>query len=317
MSLINQTLSSVTVGNPVQFRNLVMYPLLGAASKPAAYLTLDEALAGGKCQVTGVSADGSVPELFFQNLGPDPILLLDGEELKGAKQNRVLNLSILIGGQIKIKIPVSCVEHGRWRQQSAQFHSPERVMYSRGRAAKMSSVSASIRDRGTRHSNQGEVWDLIAQKSARLNAHSDTGASEAIYEKHRATTDEYPRAIQPQPGQLGALFAINGEVVGMDLFDAAPTFNKVFGKLLTSYAIDAIDVDQEVTDAPPKGIVKQFLKHISAAKVESFKAVGEGHDIRLESAKVVGAGLQDGDRLVHLAVFQATQANGSPRFSRV
>ena len=317
MSLINETLGGVTVGNPVQFRNLVMYPLLGTVAKPAAYLTLEEALGAGKCKITEISDAGSVPELFFENLSPDKVLLLDGEELMGAKQNRVLNLSILIGGQIKIKIPVSCVEHGRWRHQSAQFHSPERVMYSRGRAAKMSSVSASIRDRGTRHSDQGEVWDLIAQKSARLNAHSDTGASEAIYEKHRASTQEYTQAIQPQPGQLGALFAINGEVVGMDLFDAAPTFNKVFGKLLTSYAIDAIDVDQEVTDAPPKGIVEQFLKHITAAKIESFNAVGEGHDIRLESAKVVGAGLQDGDRLVHLAAFQAAQVNGRRRFSRV
>lgn len=275
--------------------------------------TLDEALGSGKCRLTEVSESGSVPELFFENLTKDKVLLLDGEELHGAKQNRVLNLTLLIGGELKIKIPVSCVEQGRWNYKSANFSAGETMAYAELRAAKMSGVSASAR-RGTRSSDQREVWDRISEKSMRMNAQSSTGAAEAIFEKHRATTEEYRKAIQPQAGQLGALFAVNGAIIGLDLFDAEKTFGKVFNKLVTSYAIDAIDVDQEVTDAPPKAIVEQFLKHIAAAKVESFKSLGEGRDIRLESKEVIGAALQDGEQIVHLAAFRTPEAKARGRF---
>jgi hypothetical protein len=36
-----------------------------------------------------------VPQLLFINDAMRPVLLLDGEELVGAKQNRVLNLTVL------------------------------------------------------------------------------------------------------------------------------------------------------------------------------------------------------------------------------
>ena len=41
--------------------------------------------------ITEVSEGGSVPELRVVNKGDARILVLDGEELRGAKQNRVLN----------------------------------------------------------------------------------------------------------------------------------------------------------------------------------------------------------------------------------
>ncbi len=56
-----------------------------------------------------------MPELRFVNHCERPVLLLDGEELVGAKQNRILNLTVLVPAHQTIVIPVSCVEAGRWR----------------------------------------------------------------------------------------------------------------------------------------------------------------------------------------------------------
>ena len=39
-------------------------------------------------RITEVDDEGSVPELRVANLGDRPLLLLDGEQLVGAKQNR-------------------------------------------------------------------------------------------------------------------------------------------------------------------------------------------------------------------------------------
>src|SRR5687768_13832645 len=112
-TLITEILSSVTLGAPVTHANLTMIPLVGPASveREATYLTLDEALAPGaanadgnpralrelpRFEITEVSLQGSVPELRVINRGDTPVFILDGEELVGAKQNRVVNLSILV-----------------------------------------------------------------------------------------------------------------------------------------------------------------------------------------------------------------------------
>jgi hypothetical protein len=86
-------------------------------------------------RVTEVSREGSVPDLCLVNDADRPVLLLDGEELRGAKQNRVLNLTILAPARKTIVVPVSCVEQGRWAHRSAAFSSSDHVLYARSRAA--------------------------------------------------------------------------------------------------------------------------------------------------------------------------------------
>lgn len=46
--------------------------------------------------MTEVSEAGSVPSLRVVNKGERAVFLLDSEELVGAKQNRILNTSVLI-----------------------------------------------------------------------------------------------------------------------------------------------------------------------------------------------------------------------------
>jgi hypothetical protein len=86
-------------------------------------------------RVTEVSAIGGVPELKLINDADRPVLLLDGEELVGAKQNRILNVTVLAGAHSTIVIPVSCVEAGRWHHLSAEFAPSDRAHFATGRAA--------------------------------------------------------------------------------------------------------------------------------------------------------------------------------------
>ena len=86
---------------------------------------------------------GSVPELKVFNGLSQPVLLLDGEELIGAKQNRVLNLTIMVPADTEMMIPVSCVEAGRWQHISDGFVAADRTQFARGRAKKLSQVSRS------------------------------------------------------------------------------------------------------------------------------------------------------------------------------
>jgi len=108
--VVFEALRSVDLGPSRSFENLSILPLLRNEEWPPDYVTLDEALAGGSVAITELGDGGSVPELLVTNSGQMPVLLLDGEELVGAKQNRVLNLTILVAAQSTLTIPVSCVE---------------------------------------------------------------------------------------------------------------------------------------------------------------------------------------------------------------
>ena len=124
--------------------------LFGGAPSAATGSTL-LARAAGSARVTEVHEAGRVPELKFDNDGERPVLLLDGEELAGAKQNRVLNLTILAPPKRSIVIPVSCVEAGRWEGAASQalFRSSPQLMFHSARRAKTLSVSRAMATAGS------------------------------------------------------------------------------------------------------------------------------------------------------------------------
>ncbi len=307
MSVIIDTISHIRIGTPATFRNLTLFPLTDGKGMPADYLTLDEALAKKSARVTEVSEGGSVPELKFVNEAGQPVFLLDGEELVGAKQNRVLNLSILVPAGKTLVIPVSCVEQGRWHHRSREFSSTARAYYAEGRARKMSQVTYSMKSRGERRSDQGAVWSDLDDKFGRLAASSPTSAMSDIYEQYTAKLEDYVGSFAPAEGQVGMMFAIGGRIVGFDLFDCAETLRKLFPKLIRSYALDALDaslVKQTEAKAPSVADAMEFLNGITRARLETFPAIGEGEDIRLSSVGLTGAALAKKERVVHLSAFR-------------
>ncbi len=201
---IEGALSNVQLGAETTFGNMTIFPLLDGDNGSADYLTLDDAVARGLVQITEVSVQGSVPDLKLNNESDEPVLLLDGEELIGAKQNRILNLTILAPANRTIVIPVSCVEAGRWSPRSAQFTTSSQAHFARGRAKKMAQVSDSLRASGERRSDQQAVWEEIGAKAACLKVQSPTSAMLDIYETYTKRIDEYAGAFTAVDRQVGA-----------------------------------------------------------------------------------------------------------------
>ncbi len=300
---VSNGLSQIEIGAPQKYRNLSVFPLIAKDARSAAYITLDEALDRHVAMVTEVSEGGVVPELRFENKGVAPVLLVDGEELVGARQNRVLNLTILVGAHTELVIPVSCVEAGRWSYNSRHFGSAKRSLFAAARAAKMEQVSESLRDSGMRRSNQGAIWSDISAKAARFGARSATEAMSDIYVKASGGVDAYTAAIRGVPDQVGGVFAVNDQVFGVELFDSPDTYQKLATRLVGSYAVEALDQDRSDGGAVDAEAVSAFLGHIAAAATETFQAVGQGTDLRLRGTGIVGAGLLVDDQIIHLSAF--------------
>lgn len=317
MNLIVDTISNIKIGTPITFHNLTLFPLTDGGGSSVDYLTLDEAMAKKSAHVTEVSEGGSVPELKFVNESGQSVFLLDGEELIGAKQNRVLNLSILVPAGKTIIIPVSCVERGRWHHRSREFSSASRAQYAEGRARKMSQVTGSMKFRGAHSSDQSEVWKNLDDKFHRLAASSPTSAMSDIFEQYTARLAEYERSFAPAEGQVGMMFAIDGRIVGFDLFDYPETLRKLFPKLIRSYALDALDASLGKETGPkiPSAVdASEFLNRVGQARQENFPALGEGEDIRFSARDLTGAALAKKERVVHLSAFHLEEgAGGKPR----
>jgi len=280
-----------------------MMPIIRDEDGCSDYVTLDEALAKEWAEITEVNDGGQVSELKIIVKGTAPVLLLDGEELIGAKQNRVLNLTILAPAQRTTVIPVSCVESGRWRRMSRTFSSSTRTQFAEGRAARMRQVTASLSVAGDRSSDQHDVWCRIADKSARLNSPSDTSAMSAMFEKVESGLDDFVSAFTPLERQIGAVFFINGQPAGLELFDAADTWRKLSAKLVRSFALDAIDRQRRrapTSDVPAPAV---FVAAIASSAASSFAAAGEGDDVRFSGSDITAAALVARGRVIHLSAF--------------
>ncbi len=315
MQTISDTINGLHLGEATSFEGLTVFPLFGDDIQEKDYLTLDEALEQKQARVIEVSETGDVPTLLFENLGDRKVLLVDGDELIGAKQNRIINLTILVPAHTKIEIPVSCVEAGRWSYQSREFSSAGRAMYSKVRAAKMGQVTKRMSESGERHSDQSEIWGNIAECSMDLGVQSDTSSMSDIYESYEQRLDRYKEAFKVKDGQVGALFAIRGKTQGLELFDSSKTFSHYLERLISSYALGSLADEGDGKEASlPEA--EKFMESIKAAKAEQFSALGEGDDLRLSDKSLAGGALVAEDRVVHLAAFKLDSDNRVVRHSR-
>ena len=308
MNPIQHVIESTTVGQAVSHETLTIFPLLANEAFAKDHLTLDEALAAGTATITEVSESGSVPELLFRNKGDKAVFLLDGEELVGAKQNRILNITILAPAMKDTVIPVSCVEAGRWSHSRPDFQSASRVQFSESRARRSAHVSDDIMMCRERRSDQGEVWRDIDQKLHAMRSDSPTRAVESAFVDHETRIAEYVKKLGQVDLQRGAVFAINGRIAGMELFDSEQTCGALLPKVIRSYALDAIDpriAGEPRSDQQP---VEAFLERVIRAKCHEDHAIGEGVDLRFQGDPgLAGGALFARDRVVHLVAFALRQ----------
>ena len=303
--ILKNYIGKIRIGGQQGFKNLAMFPITSDEVIPFDYQTLDEALSSDLVEVAEIDEEGSVPELRVINRSEAMVLILDGEELVGARQNRIVNTTILIPGNETVVIPVSCVEQGRWRYASERFKSEKRLAPFRLRALKAASVHCSMKESGSFNSDQLEVWHDISARASRRRAESAGMAMCEIYKKDRSLLNEYLEHFAMVESQVGAVFVIEGRVAGMDCFGKPETFRKTFEKLLESYAMDAIDTatEEEGRRASSKTQVFEFIDSAAESRVESYPAVGAGTDLRLDSRKCTGFALSHDKGLLHLSVF--------------
>jgi len=295
------------LGDAQSFGPVSVIPLRAHTEGGPWYVTLGEAAVAGQCHVAEVDEGGSVPDLRVDNKGDARVLVLDGEELRGAKQNRVLNATILVDKRSSLVVPVSCTEQGRWAYESREFVAAEYVAERKVRAGLRMSVDASVRSGRGHRSDQGIVWDEVRALHADQATSSPTGAMRGAFESRSAELQDYVDGLPLVEGQQGLIVLLNGAVLGLDFLSIPEKYAHVHAKLVRSYALGALGAETAAAAAPPPadalGHARDFLARVAGLSAERFKSPGLGWDARFTGSGIVGSLLTYRDRPIHAAFF--------------
>lgn len=300
--LIADYIYHLELGEIQEHKGMSVFPLYNRGDD-ALYITLKEAMDAGLLKVTELDSYGSVPELKVINQASVPVLLMDGEELAGAKQNRVLNTTILLKENSETLIPVSCTEQGRWSYNSLEFRESGNVVAYSVRRSKSASVNQSLKKRGEFRSDQRMVWDEIDEISRVSCVNSSTRAMGDVYQSREEDLVEYHQSFPVQDGQRGLLVMFKGDVMGLDILSSSIAYLTLHRKLLKSYALEAILREGE-GGFNGRDKAQTFLDEVRLSMGEKHKSVGYGWDHRLEGPSVVGSSLTYQDQVIHTAFFK-------------
>jgi hypothetical protein len=301
MKVLDSFIENLYTGEPVTVGQLKVTPVFIREERALPFLEFEEALAQNLVEVTEVSEGGSVPNLFVNNKADRDVIIVDGELLVGAKQNRVVNTTIVIPARTSVEIPVTCVEQGRWRYSSRNFSSGDSHSYSSLRSLKHRTVTQSLRDTGRYTSDQGSIWGDIRAKMSRMASPSPTMSMSDVYESSVSREDETRLAdeVKPQAGQVGYFAYVREGFAGGDVFGSSDLCRAKLSKLLRGHYLDSLDAYLEF----PRLTIEQVVEQLRTANPEQFASVGRGTELRFEAAAVQGACKVIDETIPHLAVF--------------
>jgi len=320
------------LGDPQVAGSLAVFPVLTTreALEHQAFATA----AQHGAFVKELDGGASVNDLLVANPTPLPVLVYEGEEVLGAQQDRTFDTSILIAAGGKVRAPVSCVEAGRWDGSRSDEHfapSPQTADPELRRAKRVRANAHASMGREAR-ADQGEVWDAVASRAREHGVASASGAMQDIYQERRTDLRDLTGAIEPVCSQVGAIAAVSGRPVALDLVSRVDVFDALLPRLAQGYALDALNAPDADPDSDR---ADRFLFAALHAPREDLPTPGLGQGFRVDGPHVfgdemrplapaiTGSGLtHDGD-LIALSVFPADEgprpaagANGSARIAR-
>jgi hypothetical protein len=295
----------------------------GVAGAPA-YETAAAAVQAGDLELRE-QGSGTVPAIEAATKTM-PVVIFAGDTVVGGKQNRIINITVWLPAATVTQIPVSCLEHGRWNQ-GYRFETSRKVDY-----ALRAQMSAQLADvaawesgatadapasprRRSYSADQGRVWSEIAAKEARFGARSQTAALHDLYAREAVDVAALARAFPCPAGVAGVAVGIGGQLVAVELFDAASTLAEQWPRLVEGAASAYADhrravaagiAPRETHRHPDEGALARMLGRAVAATAQAIvgPSVGEGFDVRLAGRKIRGGALVVGDRPVHLELFR-------------
>ncbi len=291
-------LDAAAVGNPITRLGVSFFPIYLPGNKLPEIATGDQA----DCEIDELD-NAAVPKLSVHNRGDRPALLVEGEHFLGGKQNRMVNVTVLVPAATKLEIPVSCLEQGRWGRARSYRRAPS-FTPAKVRSRHQRAVHASMRDAGSRRGDQGAVWNDVHLLLDEHSMHSPTGAAadvDAVYERDRKRSSAVEELTRggPLPGQCGVAVAHGRWVTAIELFGAPHLLRAHWSGIVRSHLIGSASPNGR----PSPSAVLSLIQRFGSLRTNAVQGVGLGVERRGENRWLTGQALTLDQSFVHGAAF--------------
>jgi hypothetical protein len=298
------------LGQPRKAGELTLIPLFGGQRAPD-YVVGAELIAAGKLTITELGT-GSVPQLLATNRSNLPALLIDGEALEGARQDRILNASALLPAGQETTLPVSCVEAGRWGYEGTpDFDVSPQTAPAGLRMNTRAEVAAALRAGIGRSTNQSRVWRDVAVTQTLAGVASSP--TRAMRDSFTSSGDRLARVLdaapEPEERQTGVIACFGERVAALDTFDRPETLATLWSRLLRGYAMGTLVamVDPAEGD-PPVDSIEAFVRDVGRANATAHPGIGLGGNVVMTGREMVGEALVWEQGVVHASAFAVPDA---------
>jgi len=283
---------------------LVLVPLIDPDPQPLDVFPLRWGIEHGRTRVSEVG-EGRVDRVRVEHNGATPLLIVDGEEVRGARQNRVFNASFLVPPSSTTDLPVSCVEEKRWQRGATEFASSGRTVITAVRTTKLRAVATSVIQTGRYDSDQQAVWQGVTRYLSRTRVSSVTRSHAEAADTRQTRVLATLATLHLVPGQVGiAAVDARGQVT-IDAFGSPGVLNKTWTVVASGLLCDT-EPAPLYRDAPARA--RRVIDHLIEAQLSCSPAPGLGQSLHVvDDAHVAGALLHEG-RVYHLLAGSTSDA---------
>lgn len=297
----------VDVSDPVHAAGVTVFFLTSRTAWDSDIRTLDDALKANALRIEE-KAQAVVPEVFVDNTGRRPVLLVSGELLLGGRQNRIVRQDVLVPANSgRLAIPVYCGEKERWTEPKAGFSSAP------------SAAEPELRKGAALGRAQSEIWDGIDASMKRSGVESATRDYRVIQdapEVKRWVDDVVAGCRRHMPRRtVGMVVASGRRILGADLFEDSDTFAALWEKLARGYAVGTgTEIRGKGWRQDPvadRRDARAFLDSVLEASFDAESTPGAGRLLSIRGAATGTALVWDG-HAVHVALFHHREVRPVP-----
>lgn len=299
---LEKALNGIEIGEQIHSNGFSIVPLYNRNLLEKRILLLNQAMEQQVIQVEETSDSGDVQTIVVKNLCDDLILIPEGDIVIGAKQNRVVNITILLAARSRLKIPVSCVEQGRWRFGSSKVFNKAYKAPPSLRGKNMKFVKESRESNRGYEGNQGAVWSEVHYCLESASTLSETDSLTDSYEKNQEMLFQHRQKLERPKDAAGLIFLNHGQPLGLDIYATPEMLELAWERLIDSYVSEALfnrKVDEKRHTVEP-------VEMLNLLKEQLFpipETIGLGQRFELEKSQVEGSCLIHGTNLCHSSAF--------------
>jgi hypothetical protein len=300
--------NKIKYGKAIKHKNIVIIPLMIDDPEPCRYISGKKALKEKNLIIEEIGENGQVSRLTATNIGNKPVMLISGEGLKGAKQDRIVNVTIIIKVNHTVEIPVSCVERGRWSydHNGTQFQSANFATQNIRRSIREDINRNIVTGNKTYDSNQEIVWHNVSKTVKKHNIESETDNLNEVYQAIKTDFNTIIKKIKYSTGAVGVAIFANGKQLSIDLFQHSSLMKENWKNIINSVIIDTEITDKKSSYKCQKigemhKDIDTFFKKVCLKTSEPEISPGAGHYIVSRSEHLEAGTLFVDNAVAHIS----------------